>query len=149
MKFCPLFWQRKNPSSPWSKFAKSKPLTGTLISSFICLVSLSVCYVPFLFKLSHSRAARWSQGNLGCLFNFLIIEHFQSAALSKLKQRSGDSAGAGTHSCSDQGEMSERTAIWSRLSIRRWKDLCSACTARWMSIRFGELFNSCSPLQCK
>src|SRR4030095_14583988 len=35
MKFCPLFWQRKNPSSFWSKLARSRPLTGTLIWSFI------------------------------------------------------------------------------------------------------------------
>src|SRR5207247_8645961 len=98
-----------------------------------------------LLNLVPSHRTVSSQVNLRFLFNLLIIEHFQSAALSKLKQRSGDSAGAGTHTCSDQGEMSERTAIWSRLSIRRWKDLCSACTARWMSIRFGELFNRCSP----
>jgi hypothetical protein len=45
MKFCPLFWQRKNPSSPWSKLAKSRPLTGTLIWSFI------VCFFPFFFDV--------------------------------------------------------------------------------------------------
>jgi hypothetical protein len=45
MKFCPLFWQRKNPSSPWSKLAKSRPLTGTLIWSFI------VYLFSFLFSV--------------------------------------------------------------------------------------------------
>src|SRR5438552_1600409 len=82
MKFCPLFWQRKNPSSPCSKLAKSKPLTGTLICSFICLVPLSVCYVPCLFKLSRSRAARWSQGNLSCLFLIRPVRHCTPANIA-------------------------------------------------------------------
>src|SRR5439155_16608935 len=133
MKFCPLFWQRKNPSSPWSKFAKSKPLTGTLIWSFICLVSLSVCYVPFLFKLSRSRAARWSQGNLGCLFNFQIIERFQNHALSNVETTNRRLCERGGGTCSDRKEISEHGITQNRSSIRHWKDLCSACTGRWTS----------------
>jgi hypothetical protein len=41
----PPILAEENPSSPWSKLAKSRPLTGTLICSFI------VCFFPFFFNV--------------------------------------------------------------------------------------------------
>src|SRR5262249_22022300 len=62
------------PCSPSSKLARSSPLTGTLISSFIAL------FLLLLFKPPTSRIARYLPGNLSCLFR-LIFGHASKARM--------------------------------------------------------------------